>query len=63
MTYGWPIEPSQKSLGQLNILEYSIRNLTEIIATLAIDNPEVGLPIGLTGIDYYRDMFHLNEIG
>jgi transposase len=51
------------NLEQLNSLNKSIQKLTETIAISAIDNPEVKLLMGFTGIDYYSAMLLLNEIG
>jgi len=51
------------NLEQLNTLNRSIERLTETIATSAVDNPEVKLLMGFTGIDYYSAMLLLNEIG
>jgi transposase len=48
---------------QLNSLNHSIHRLNETIATSAVDNPEVKLLMGFTGIDYYSAMFLINEIG
>jgi transposase len=51
------------NLEQLNSLNHSITRLTESIAASAIENPEVKLLMGFTGIDYYSAMFLINEIG
>ena len=51
------------NLEQLSSLNKSIDKLTENIATSAVDNPEVKLLMGFTGIDYYGAMLLLNEIG
>jgi len=51
------------NLEQLNSLNHSIHRLNETIATSAVDNPEVKLLMGFTGIDYYSAMFLINEIG
>jgi transposase len=51
------------NLEQLNTLNKSIDKLTETIAISALDNPEVKLLMGFTGIDYYSAMLLLNEIG
>jgi transposase len=51
------------NLEQLNSLTHSIDALTASIAVSAVDNPEVKLLMGFTGIDYYGAMLLLNEIG
>jgi len=51
------------NLEQLNSLNKSIDRLTETIAISAIENPEVKLLMGFTGIDYYSAMLLINEIG
>jgi len=51
------------NLEQLNSLNHSINRLTEDIASSAIENPEVKLLMGFTGIDYYSAMLLINEIG
>jgi transposase len=51
------------NLEQLISLTKSIDHLTENIAISAVDNPEVKLLMGFTGIDYYSAMLLLNEIG
>jgi transposase len=51
------------NLEQLNTLNRSIDRLTETIAASAVDNPEVRLLMGFTGIDYYSAMLLINEIG
>ncbi len=51
------------NLEQLSSLNHSIHRLNETIATSAIENPEVKLLMGFTGIDYYSAMLLINEIG
>jgi transposase len=51
------------NLEQVASLNHSIDKLTESIAASAIENPEVKLLMGFTGIDYYSAMFLINEIG
>jgi transposase len=51
------------NLEQLQSLTRSIDALTANIALSAVDNPEVKLLMGFTGIDYYGAMLLLNEIG
>ena len=51
------------NLEQLSSLNHSIHRLNETIATSAVENPEVKLLMGFTGIDYYSAMFLINEIG
>jgi len=51
------------NLEQLKSLNHSIHRLNETIATSAVDNPEVKLLMGFTGIDYYSAMLLINEIG
>jgi transposase len=51
------------NLEQLSSLTRSIDALTANIALSAVDNPEVKLLMGFTGIDYYGAMLLLNEIG
>jgi transposase len=51
------------NLEQLNSLNHSIHRLNETIAASAVDNPEVKLLMGFTGIDYHSAMFLINEIG
>jgi transposase len=51
------------NLEQISSLNRSIDRLTESIAASAVDNPEVKLLMGFTGIDYYGAMLLLNEIG
>ena len=51
------------NLEQVTSLNHSIDRLTETIAESAIENPEVKLLMGFTGIDYYSAMLLINEIG
>ena len=51
------------NLEQLISLTHCIDALTAHIALSAVDNPEVKLLMGFTGIDYYGAMLLLNEIG
>ena len=53
----------EDNLEQPNSLNHSIHKLTETIAESAIENPEVKLLMGFTGIDHYSAMFLINEIG